>query len=268
VTTEGKTAVITAGAHGIGRCVCERLAARGANVVIADIDAAAAVGLAQELGSPAVGMGCDVRSERDLAAVRDVALERFGTVDLLMNHAGVSVRGELEEVSIEDWTTLLDLNVLGMVRALRVFLPSMIEEGGGRVVFTTSSLALLSGNPVSALGVPYITSKAAIVGLAQSAAIYLEPHGISVTLFAPDYTDTAFARRSDEDRETSVASVVPYPPQQPEEAADVLMAALDRGAFLASATPRHSELLRLQADSLLDPGALSLEYNLPARPSA
>jgi NAD(P)-dependent dehydrogenase (short-subunit alcohol dehydrogenase family) len=142
-----------------------------------------------------------------------------------MNHAGMSVNGPVEQVALADWGQLLGLNVLGMVRGLRVFLPDMLSRGAGHVVFTTSSLAPLAGHPHAAAAVPYITSKAAVVGLAQSVERYLAPHGIGVTLFAPDYTATAFpgsVRRvgAGGSGAEPVSAPVPYPAQPPEHAAD------------------------------------------------
>ncbi|MFJ1998926.1 SDR family NAD(P)-dependent oxidoreductase [Streptomyces asiaticus] len=91
----------------------------------------------------------------------------------------MSVNGPVEQVALADWGQLLGLNVLGMVRGLRGFLPDTLSRGAGHVVFTTSSLALFAGHPHAA---------AAVVRLAQSVERSLAPHGIGVTLFAPDYT--------------------------------------------------------------------------------
>lgn len=238
------------------------------NVVIADLDQQAAQGTAagiRSAGGASIGLACDVRSEGDLDAVRRAALAEYGQVDLLMNHVGMSVSGPVEQVAISEWEQILDLNVLGMVRGLRVFLPDMLAARAGHVVFTTSSLALLAGHPRASKAVLYITSKAAVIGLAQSAERYLAPHGIGVTLFAPDYTDTAFPRSvrdvsPEEAHAVPVADTVPYPAQTPAQAAAVLIAALEDGAFLASATPGAGELLVKQAQAGLDPSALAPLY--------
>lgn len=268
VIIAGQTAVITAGAHGIGRSVADGLVRRGMNIVIADLDGPAAERAAAELraaGGACIGLACDVRDEADLDRVRVAAINEYGQTDLLMNHAGMSVNGPVEQIPIANWEQLLDLNVLGMVRGLRVFLPDMLSRSAGHVVFTTSSLALLSGHPHASAAVPYITSKAAVIGLAQSVERYLAPHGIGVTLFAPDYTATAFplsVRRfvTDNSHAAPVSASVPYPAQTPEQAADVLLSALENGAFLASATEGADRLLLRQAQGLLDPSALTPSY--------
>lgn len=261
---EGKTVVITAGASGMGRCAARRMSQRGASVVIADINAAAAEALAAELPS-AVAVPCDVRVSEQVERARDVALDRFDAVDIVMSHAGIATAGLVHEIEESDWTRILDLNVTGMARVLRVFLPHMLERGSGHVIMTTSSLALLGGHPVSALAAPYIASKAAVIGLAQAVATAHGPQGIKVTLFAPDATDTGWTPQlaggaAAANAGKIAASLPKYPRQTPEQAADALLAALDAGRFLASATPDYERLLRLQADALLDPAALTPEY--------
>ncbi|MEU3513359.1 SDR family NAD(P)-dependent oxidoreductase [Streptomyces longwoodensis] len=261
---EGKTVVITAGASGMGRRIAQRMSERGANTVIADINREQALELAAQLPS-SLAVHCDVRDSVDVERARDGALERFGAVDVVMSHAGIATAGLVHEISETDWQRMLDVNVVGMARVVRAFLPHMLERGSGHFIMTSSSLALLGGHPVSALAVPYIASKAAVIGLAQAVATAHASEGINVTLFAPDATDTGWspepAAGEAGSRAGQVAAGLPrYARQTPEQAADVLMAALDAGSFLASATPDHRRLLRVQADALLDPSALWAEY--------
>lgn len=269
VLLEGNTAVITAGGNGIGRSVALAFAAHGLNVVIADLDGAAAVRVADEIGrggGAALGLAANVRDESSLEAVRDEALRRFGRVDLLMNHAGTSVNGPVERIPLGEWEQLIDLNILGMIRGLRVFLPAMMEAGRGHVVFTTSSLALLGGHPHAASAVPYITTKGAVISLAQSTRMYLDGHGIGVTLFAPEYTATSFPKSvrhvgvDPNAAPVDVASAVPYAAQTPDQAAVVLIKALRYGRFLAAATPGVDSFLVAQAEAQLDPTALTDRY--------
>ncbi len=260
----GKTVVITAGASAMARCIARSMSDRGANLVIADIDFAAAEGLAAQLPS-ALAVTCDVRSSADVEHVRDVTLERFGVADFVLSHAGIGAAALAYDFSEADWARLMDINVIGMARVIRAFLPHMLSRGSGHLVFTSSSLALLPGHPVSVLAAPYIASKAAVIGLAQAIATAHRGEGIEVTLFAPDATDTAWRPEPAGDRETDavrrIAGSLPrYSRDTPEHAAEVLLAALDEGKFLASATPDHERLLRLQAEALLDPSALADAY--------
>jgi NAD(P)-dependent dehydrogenase (short-subunit alcohol dehydrogenase family) len=260
----GRTVFITAGANGMGFCFARRCAGRGANVVIADIDEAAAGDAAARLPS-AISIGCDVRDTMQVERARDVAIARFGAVDLVLSHAGMTQAGPLDRFSDADWTNILDLNVIGMARVLRAFTPHMTERGRGHFILTSSSLALISGHPLSGFAAPYVASKAAVIGLAQSAAVALAPHGISVTLFAPDLTETGFAKGPPPDAAVPIApsaaaTLVPPLRQTPEQAVAVLMRALDDGAFLASATPRHEKLLREQVEAGFDPLAMAPAY--------
>lgn len=266
----GKTAFITAGAHGMGRRVAHRMSEQGANIVIADLNAGLAAEVAAELPS-AIGVGCDVRDSAQVEGARDAAFERFGQVDVVMSHAGITSAGPLQDFSDDDWTTILDLNVVGMARVLRAFIPHLIERGSGHVILTSSSLALIGGHPLSAFAAPYIASKAAVIGLAQATAVALSPHGVNVTVFAPDSTDTGFAAAPTRDAVAAnvpVQGLVPVQKQTPEHAADVLMDGLDQGRFLASATPDFQRLLELQAEALLDPSALASSYTRPAQKTA
>lgn len=261
---DGRTVVITAGASVMARHIARRMSDRGANIVVADIDTAAAEGWAAELPS-ALAVHCDVASTADVEHVRDVTRERFGAADIVLSHAGIGSAGLVYDIPEGDWTRLMDVNVIGMARVLRAFLPDMLARGSGHLVFTSSSVALIPGHPISLLAAPYIASKAAVIGLAQAIATAYGKQGIAVTLFAPEATETGWApkpvgeRESDSVRELA-AGLPRYARDTPDHAAAVLLAALDEGRFLASATADHERLLRLEADALLDPSALASAY--------
>lgn len=266
ISLTGKTVVVTAGANGMGRCFAEHCGARGANVVIADIEADRARDVAATLLS-AMGIGCDVRDAAQVEAARDAAIERFGGVDLVMSHAGITKAGPLTSFTDADWSAILDLNVVGMARVLRAFAPHMIERGSGHFILTSSSLALIGGHPLSALAAPYIASKAAVIGLAQSAAVAFAPHGVGVTLFSPDLTETGFAKRPPASADSApppAANLLQPTRQTPEQAISALARALDEGSFLASATPDFHHGLMRQAVADLDPLKLADLYSAPA----
>ena len=267
----GKTLFVTAGASGMGRSFAEHVASVGGNVVIADVDAAAEK-LAASLPS-AIAVMCDVSNTAQVERARDIALERFGEVDIVMSHAGMTGPGDIAALSDEVWSRVFDVNVMGMVRVLRAFAPHLTERRSGHIVLTTSSLALISGHPLSARTAPYIASKAAVIGLAQSIAVALAPVGVGVTLFAPDVTDTGFAKppAGAPPLNPALAKLIPLVKQTADQAVAVLIEAIEHGRFLASATPDHARLLARQAEALLDPLALTEEYrpsDRPASPSA
>lgn len=258
----GKTLFVTAGASGMGRCFAEHVAQAGGNVVIADVDIAASEKLAAALPS-AIAVACDVGDDNQVDRARDLAIERFGSVDVVMSHAGITQPGALDELSDAVWTRVLNINVIGMARVLRAFTPHMIERGSGHVVLTSSSLALIGGHPLSGRTAPYVASKAAVIGLAQAASVALAPRGVGVTLFVPDLTDTGFAKPPAglaPPPNPAIASLIGMDKQTPEQAVAILVEAIEQGRFLASATPDHARLLRRQAEVLLDPLALADEY--------
>jgi NAD(P)-dependent dehydrogenase (short-subunit alcohol dehydrogenase family) len=184
VSTEfaGTVAVITGAGSGIGRATTRSLARRGARVVVTDIDGDRASAVATELGDAGVGLRCDVTSSRDLEAARDLALEHFGRIDLVMNNVGVLAVGAVEDIPLEAWQRVVDINLLGMVRSNLVFLPVLLEQGSGHVVNTASTAGLL---PYGFDRLPYTATKHAVVGLSESLALYLRPRGIGVSCLCP-----------------------------------------------------------------------------------
>jgi len=221
---EGAVAVVTGGASGIGRGIALELHRRGADVAIADINEARLAQTVEELsrpGRPALGRRCDVTSDADVSSLRDAVLDRFGHVDLLCNNAGVAVLGPPERVPMEDWEWILQVNVLGLVRGVRAFVPAMLERGRGHVV-NTASVAGTWAYTWDAT--PYITSKFAAYGFSEALARRLKPHGIGVSVLCPGLVSTNLA-------ETARLSGVPesqqaewsyFPPEmqqavQPEE---------------------------------------------------
>jgi NAD(P)-dependent dehydrogenase (short-subunit alcohol dehydrogenase family) len=175
-------AVITGGGSGIGRAAAHSFARRGSRVVVTDIDGDRAATVAAELGDQGVGARCDVTSVADLEAARDVALERFGGVDLVMNNVGVLAVGPVEAIPIEAWERTVDINLFGVVRSNLVFLPLLLDQGSGHIVNTASTAGLL---PYGFDRLPYTATKHAIVGLSESLALYLRPRGIGVSCLCP-----------------------------------------------------------------------------------
>jgi NAD(P)-dependent dehydrogenase (short-subunit alcohol dehydrogenase family) len=175
-------AVITGGGSGIGRASAHAFAQRGARVVVTDVDADRAATVAQEIGDGAIPVGCDVTNANDLARVRDIALETFGRVDVVMNNVGVLAVGRVEDIPLEAWQRVIDINLLGIVRSNLVFLPVLLAQGSGHVVNTASTAGLL---PYGFDRLPYTATKHAIVGLSESLALYLRPRGIGVSCLCP-----------------------------------------------------------------------------------
>jgi NAD(P)-dependent dehydrogenase (short-subunit alcohol dehydrogenase family) len=187
---EGKVAVITGGASGIGRGTALAMARCGADLVIADInhrrleETRAAIAA---LGRRALAVHCDVAKDADVERLGDIALSAMGRVDILMNNAGVVLRGALEHIPVADWEWSFDINLLGVVRGIHTFLPHMLERGSGYIINTGSVAGLIA---LTGEGAPYVASKFAIVGLSEALALYARPRGIGVSVLCPGSVDT------------------------------------------------------------------------------
>jgi len=138
--------------------------------------------VASELGDAAVAAACDVTSLADLEAARDVALDRFERVDLVMNNVGVLAVGKVEDIPLEAWQRIIDINLLGIVRSNLVFLPLLLAQGSGHVVNTASTAGLL---PYGFDRLPYTATKHAVVGLSEALALYMRPQGVGVSCLCP-----------------------------------------------------------------------------------
>jgi 3-oxoacyl-[acyl-carrier protein] reductase len=190
---QGHAAFVTGSARGLGRAIAERLAAEGAAVAVADVDAAAAedtaAALRTEQGARAIAVTADVRDAAAVQAAMQRAAEEFGVLDILVNNAGVLRDARLEAMSDDDWDFVLDVNLRGYFVCARAALPHLRDHGWGRIV-NISSRAYL-GNPGQA---NYSAAKAGVVGLTRALSMELARDGITVNAVAPGAIDTALVR--------------------------------------------------------------------------
>jgi NAD(P)-dependent dehydrogenase (short-subunit alcohol dehydrogenase family) len=185
MTLEGKTAVVTGAARGIGHAYLERLAADGANVVAVDIDdpTDSLAGLASS--GVKIGLVCDISRPDQVDAVVKTVLDRFGRVDILVNNAGIFPTTSLDTVTIELWRRVQAINVEPVLRFAQAFAPGMKAAGWGRIVNTGSANTLLQGKDLA-----YMTSKASVHGLTRALANELGESGITVNAIAPSVVAT------------------------------------------------------------------------------
>ena len=185
---EGRTALITGGASGIGRAVAGELTRAGARVWIADVAGAPEAGRA--LGCP--GVELDVTDPDAVAACVRVCRDEDDRLDLLFNNAGIGVGGEVRDQSLEDWTRVLDVNLRGVVHGIHAAYPILVEQGSGHIV-NTASLAGLVPFP---LATPYVASKHAVVGLSTSLRAEAAALGVRVSVVCPGYVRTPIVERA------------------------------------------------------------------------
>jgi NAD(P)-dependent dehydrogenase (short-subunit alcohol dehydrogenase family) len=184
-SVDAKIAVITGSGSGIGRATAHSLARRGTTTIISDIDVDRAQHVSEEIrasGGRAEAVRCDVSLPEEVAALADTTLRQHGRIDIIMSNVGVIAKGGPLEVPMDAWSSSVDINLLGTVRVLRAFLPTLIGQGSGHVVTTGSTAGLF---PYAFDRLPYVATKAALVALTESLALYLRPRGIGVTCFCP-----------------------------------------------------------------------------------
>ncbi|MRD45931.1 SDR family NAD(P)-dependent oxidoreductase [Caenimonas koreensis DSM 17982] len=184
---QGKVAIVTGGASGIGAAMAKRLAAEGARgVYVADINAERAEGVAREIGPVAIAMGCDVSREEDIQALVAAAQKKFGQVDIFMSNAGIL--GRMGGIELEDalWDKMWQVHGMAHVWAARAVVPGMVERGEGYFVVTASAAGLL--NIVESA--PYGVTKHAAVAFAEWLRIAYGRKGVRVSCLCPQSVET------------------------------------------------------------------------------
>lgn len=197
------TILITGGASGIGAATARRMAGTR-HVVIADRDGAGAVTLARQLeggGAKATAVEVDVGSSASVAAMMQAIEGKVGTIDVLFNNAGISIRGPVEAIAEADWDRMTDTHVKGTFLVSRAVLPQMIERKRGAIINTSSDFAVVGHIGSGA----YCAAKTAVWTLTKAMAIELSPLGIRVNAIGPGPIDTPLLRRGRSGAEAEAA---------------------------------------------------------------
>jgi NAD(P)-dependent dehydrogenase (short-subunit alcohol dehydrogenase family) len=185
-----RVAIVTGGASGIGRALCEELAHRGALAVVADIDSAGAQAVASAIcanGGRATAALLDVTRSPDVERLVEDTLRAHGRLDYMFNNAGVGVGGEVRDLSLEHWRTAIDINLWGVIYGTTAAYAAMLRQGSGHIVNTASAAGLV-GEPGLA---PYSVTKSAVIALSTALRAEGEGLGVRVSVVCPGFVDTA-----------------------------------------------------------------------------
>ena len=235
---EGKTAVVTGAASGIGRSLALAFAGRGANVVMADVEAgslAAARDQVAAVGGEVIDVPTDVTKEDQVFALADTAWERFGAVHVVCNNAGVLIRGDTLDAERKDWEWILGVNLWGVIHGVRAFVPRMRDSGEeGHIVNTASEAGHFAGD---GYGV-YNTSKFAVVGLTESLARDLRNTKIGVSMLCPGQVETGIFTNTNrpedyqkDDEDALMDRRVAENVMEPDDVAAKVIAGIEAGAL-------------------------------------
>ncbi len=229
---EGKVAVVTGGASGIGRELCRRFAALGAKgVVVADINAEGASAVAEEIGGLAVA--CDVGSEDECKQLVDQAKAEYGQVDLFCSNAAIASGGDPLSTPLDVWQQQWDVNLMAHVYAVRAVLPDMLERGDGYLVHTSSMAGILSSHR----NLHYAVTKHAVVGLAEWLAFTYAHRGLKVSCLCPLGVRTPMLGDPNGAWAKAAAGTI----REPEEVAQMVVDAIDEERFLILTDPIAQE---------------------------
>lgn len=188
MTLAGRTALVTGGGSGIGAALTRALVRDKVHVVCADLDPAAAATVVASVDGPgtAVARQVDVTSAEQVLAAVDAVVAEHGRIDLVFNNAGITFLGNTEDLTLEQWNAIIDVNVRGVVHGVHAAYPRMIAQGSGHLVNTAS----MGGLMAAGLMTSYVATKHAVVGLSLALRTEAAVHGVGVTVVCPAAVDT------------------------------------------------------------------------------
>ena len=243
---EGRVAVVTGGAQGIGRAICLTLAREGADLVIADMDMDGAKETAAMVKDRQVlTLHVDVSSEESVKQLYSDAMDKFSKIDVMVNNAGICRMIPIIDIEVAEWDKIMAVNLRGTFLMSREAFRLMIKQGGGRIINIASASAKIGG---VAAGAHYSASKAGVVCFTKSLALQAAPYKINVNAVSPGPVETALTEAWGEEINTSFAAIIPWKEYgKPQDVAEAV-------AFLASDKARYitGEILDVNGGLVMD----------------
>ena len=230
----GMRVVVTGAGSGLGRELALRYAQEGARLALADIQEEG-LGETLRLVEAAGGSGftrrCDVRDYSQLAALAQSCEEVMQGVDVLINNAGVASGGWFEELSLEDWEWQISINLMGVVKGCKAFVPMLLSQGSGRIINIASMAALMQAPGMS----NYNVAKAGVVALSESLLCELQPRGVQINVVCPSFFQTNLLssfRGPDSESRDDIAKLLESSPISAAEIADIIYRESNAGTFM------------------------------------
>ena len=269
----GKTVVVTGGASGIGRGMVRAFADAGAKLVVGDLDDAMRAETLAELeqtGSEGIGVRCDVSRLEDVEALAQAALDRFGAVHVLCNNAGIGLPTKTENLKLEDWRWIIDVDLWGPIYGVKVFLPLMEAQGEGHINSTSSMAGLLASGMMGA----YNVAKHGVVALMATLERELRARksAVRASVLCPGPINTNISRHSvsyrpgggkpkgDDERSGRAAASIQAMLEQgmdPDDVGRLVLEAVQQEKFWVLTHPNMAKVLQRQVDALVGDQTLS-----------
>jgi NAD(P)-dependent dehydrogenase (short-subunit alcohol dehydrogenase family) len=238
-----KTAIVTGGASGIGRALCEDLGQKGVEVIVADINKAGAEQVASTIssaGGQARAAHVDVSRAEDVQKLIDETASEHDRLDYMFNNAGIGLGGDVRDMNLEHWHRVFDVNLLGVLYGTLGAYSLMVKQGFGHIV-NIASLAGLIGYPTN---VPYATSKYAVVGLSTSLRLEAADLGVKVNVVCPGYVQTSIWENATllKVRREDVLAQIPFKMMDASKAASSILRGVERNKAIIY-FPFHARVL-------------------------